>query len=85
MALLASIGVLHLLHQTLNLAGGHEDASRFAQMIFGLLVAGLVGSLQAYQASQSRSIAAFQPESSVRRIMALLFAGVIVVVALQRE
>ena len=73
-----------LLHQALNLASGQGDATGLAQVFFGLLVTGLIGSLQARQASQSRSVATFQSEGGVGRIMAFLFARVVVVVALQR-
>src|SRR5271157_6064629 len=40
----------HPLHQALNLMVAHDDASGLAQVLFGLLVAGLIGSLQARQA-----------------------------------
>jgi hypothetical protein len=67
----------HRFHEPLNLASRDVDATGFLQMVLGLLVAGLIGSLQAYQSCQSRSAATLQPERGIGRIMSLLFAFVV--------
>jgi len=54
-------------------------------MPFGFEIAGLVGAFQADQASQSGSIASLQAQSGIARVMAGLFAGVIVVIPLEFE
>ena len=75
----------HPLDQALNLPCADPDAARFQQMVFGLLVTGLVGSLQATQARQRGRATHLQPQRRIGRIMPLLFAFMVVVVALQGE
>ena len=83
---LPSLGRLsHPLDQALNLPCAHPDAARFQQVVFGLLVTGLIGSLQATQARQRRRAPHLQPQRRIGRIMPLLFAFMVVVVALQLE
>src|ERR1017187_111118 len=54
-------------------------------MLLGFLVAGLIGSLQANQPGQGRGMPVFQAQRGIGRIMALGFAGMVVIVALQFE
>jgi len=74
-----------LLHQSLNLAGRHGNAAGFPQVLLGLLVAGFIGTFQACQASQGRSVAALQSEGGIGRVMSLLFCFIVIVVALERK
>jgi hypothetical protein len=71
------------LRHALDLTGRNLNAARLGQMLLGLLIARLVGSLQAEQPGQSRRITHFQTKSRIGRITALLFALVVIVVALQ--
>ena len=76
-------GLAHLLHHPLNLAGRHRNAPGLRQMQLRFLIAGFVGPLQTEQPGQRRGVAAFQTQRRIGRVMPLVFAGVIVVVALQ--
>jgi hypothetical protein len=81
---LPSLGRLsHPLDQALNLPCADPDAAGFQQMVFGFLVTGLVGSLQATQSRQRGRATHLQPQRRIGRIMSLLFAFLVVVVALQ--
>src|ERR1039458_4637825 len=84
LAFLPSLGGRsHRLDQALNLTGRKMDAAGFPQVVFGLLVTGLIRSLQADQPGQRRGFVPFQAQRGIGGIMALLFAGVVVVVALE--
>ena len=72
------------LHQPLNLAGGHDDAAGFLQVLLGGGVAGLSPG-PARQTGQRRSVSALQSERGVGRIIPLLFAFVVVIVAIDRK
>jgi len=54
-------------------------------MVLGLLITGFIGSLQAYQPGQSRSVAALQSQRGIGRVMSLMLASMVVVIALERE
>jgi hypothetical protein len=69
----------------LNLPGRHVDAAGLFQMSLGFQVGGLVGAFQAEEFGQCRRIAPFQSQRRVGRVMALLFAGVIIVLATEDE
>jgi hypothetical protein len=73
------------LNQALNLARAEVDAAGFPPMVLGLLIAGFIGSLQADQASQGRCFVPLQAQRGLGRIMALFFACMVIVIALQFE
>ena len=54
-------------------------------MLLGFLIAGLISAFQADQSGQRGAIRTFQTQGRIGRIMALLFAVVIIIVALQFE
>ena len=54
-------------------------------MLLGLLVAGLIGSFQAHQPGQGGGAASLQSQGRIGRIVPLLLARMIVVVAFQGE
>jgi len=69
----------------LNLPGADVDAPGVAQMLLGFLVTGGIGPFEAHQSGQGGSGAALQAQCRIGRVMALLFAGMVVVIALQFE
>src|SRR5258706_8642361 len=73
------------LHQALDLPATDLNATGFGQMLLRLLIAGFIGPFQAHEPGQGRRVTALQPQSRIGRIMALLFAFVIVVIPCQRE
>ena len=75
----------HALDQPVDLACADRDPAGLGQMQLGLLIAGFVGAFQTDQPRQRRAAAAFQSQGGVGRIMALLFAGMIIIVPGQRE
>jgi len=54
-------------------------------VLLGLLVTGFIGSFQAHQPRQGRRTASLQPQGRIRRIMPLLLARMMVIIAFQRE
>src|SRR5690348_13033465 len=85
-ALLPSLSLgSNSLHYALDLAPVHVDAAGIPEVVLGLLVAGLVGPLQADQLGQRRGTGPFQTQSRIGRIMPLFLARVVVVIALERE
>ena len=69
---------------SLDLTGRNGDAAGLFQMPFGFEVGLLVGSFQADELGQGRSVADFQPQGVIGRVMALLFTCVVIVIAAQR-
>ena len=78
-------GRTNALNHPLNLTGRNANPPGLFQVPFGFEVGGLVGAFQAEQFGQRRRVAHFQSERSVGRIMALLFARMIVVITVQWE
>ena len=83
---LPSLGAAaHALDHPLNLAGRHRDAAGLLQMPLGFEVSRLVGPFQTNEFGQSRGVAHLQTQRGIGRIMALVLAGVIIVVPAQLE
>lgn len=73
------------LHDPLDLPRRNRNAAGLLQMPFGFQVGRLVGAFQTDQLGQRRRIAHFQTQGGVGGMVALLLAGVIVVIPLQWE
>ena len=76
-------GRAHPQHFALDLALADDDAADFRKMKRGLLIAALVGTLQADEAGERGSVAAFEPEGFVGGMMAAFLARVVIVGAPQ--
>jgi len=68
------------LHHALNLPRRNRDATGVLEMLLGLLVTGLVGSLQADQPGQRRRVGPLQTQRGIGRVVARLLAWMVVVV-----
>src|SRR2546425_1186773 len=68
-------------NDSLNLPGRDFDTASLLQVPLGFEVGRLIGSLQAEEFGQGWSVADFQTQTRIGRIMALFFALVIIVVA----
>src|ERR1039458_8334803 len=73
----------HPLGHALDLPGRDMDAAGFCQMLFRLWVARFIGALQTHQPGQSGRVTDLQTQGGVGWKVALLLAGMIVVVARQ--
>lgn len=73
------------LDQSLQLAGANVNAAGFPQVFLSLFKAGGVGTLQADQPSQRRSVAPFQAQGGIGGKMAPPLFGIKIVVALDGE
>ena len=68
------------LHHTLNLPCRNLDATGVLEVLLGLLVTGLVGSLQTDQPGQRRRVGPLQTQRAIDRVVALLLTRMVVVV-----